>query len=62
MRMHMAKKTIDATTVRQIAAKIDCDAATVRRVFKDKTPKTAVGRKIMTELVTLGFADPPEEE
>lgn len=59
----MSKKTIDASTVRRVAAELDCDAATVRRVFhSERPPNRPISKRIFDLLVKLGFRDPEVDE
>lgn len=51
----MTRKTIDASTVRRIAAELDCAGATVRRVFVTRRTPYAVSRRIFAVLVRDGL-------
>ena len=54
----MAKKTIDASTIRRISAELDCDPVTVKKVFREKkATKFPISRRIYDALVRDGFLD-----
>jgi hypothetical protein len=54
----MAKKNIDASTIRRISAELDCDPLTVKKVFKTKkATKFPISRRVYAALVRDGFID-----
>jgi hypothetical protein len=48
------RKTIDASTVRKIAAEIDCSLNTVYKVFETRKARYTVSRKVLAALVRSG--------
>lgn len=56
----MPRKTIDASTVRRIAAEVDCDSKTVRNVFATKTAPTAASRRVLSVLLREKLLDESE--
>lgn len=59
----MARKTIDSSTVRRIAAEVDCNPKTVRNVFEQKQPsRFPISRRVYAVLIRDGYLDPVEAD